>query len=104
MRGCRNQVVDQGMKSELFFCLVLKEYLSKCPSKCPYLIVGVSLSFEEMYEINLDIECIYFQQLILNEGSKDCKFICTINNESQMCNQCPLITSEEEKKSELFSP
>ncbi|MHA2227453.1 MAG: hypothetical protein ACXAC8_19710 [Candidatus Hodarchaeales archaeon] len=89
MRECRNQVTDQGVKSELFFCLTLKEYLDRCPTKCPYLLPGASHSYKGMYELSLDLECMYNQQLILGKASKKVQFLCTLRTKVLICDQCP---------------
>jgi hypothetical protein len=104
LRECQNQVTDQNVKTELFFCFVFKEYLTNCPPRCSYFISGTSHSFKRVYELNMDIECTYFQQLILTKNSKNHQFICTLDNESQICSQCPLKNSQEDKISEFFSP
>ncbi len=89
MSECQHQVTDKTGKKKLFFCLVYKEYLPSCPSKCPYYKLGEPVSFDMIYQENFDIECVFFQQLVQCTPEDIQSFVCEITGGRPECPQCP---------------
>jgi hypothetical protein len=48
-RVCQNQVIDHLNQSTIFFCLIMKEYLTDCPVKCPYFLGGDPIHMDDLY-------------------------------------------------------
>ncbi len=99
MLSCQQKVKDKcsecGTESSLFFCLVLKDYLSTCPSSCPYFINGATnlcYSIKYFYQSNMEMECLYLHLITKNtQNSNDSSFFtCSVTGISPDCDHCPL--------------
>jgi hypothetical protein len=90
---CQQQVIDQSNNGKVFFCLIYKEYLQFCPSKCPYKTAGECLTLDQIYNDNLDMECRFFHILIKSNTKDKCFFVCEITGQSPTCKQCPFYLS-----------
>ncbi|MFX0123455.1 MAG: hypothetical protein ACFFAE_07420 [Candidatus Hodarchaeota archaeon] len=75
-RTCRNQVVDYQNQSAVFYCLVIKDYLSNCPVKCPYFLQGTPIKMSDIFQHNYELEC-PFLHLVTSFISRDERyFVC----------------------------
>ncbi|MHA1946268.1 MAG: hypothetical protein ACXAC6_07170 [Candidatus Hodarchaeales archaeon] len=92
MVECQHQVTDKAGKVKLFFCLLYKEYIRSCPSKCPDYKFGNPLSLDMIYQENFDIECVFFQQLVQCTPEDIQSFVCEITGGKPDCPQCPVKT------------
>ena len=96
MLSCQQKVKDNcsecGTESFLFFCLVLKEYFSSCPTRCPYFINGPCYSVKYFYQSNLELECLYLHLITKNtQNPQDFSFFaCSITGKFPDCDHCPL--------------
>ena len=99
MLSCQQKVKDIcsdcGTESSLFFCLVLKDYLSTCPSSCTYFINGainVCYSIKYFYQLNIEMECLYLH--LVTEDTQNPQdssfFVCSVTSEFPDCDNCPL--------------
>ena len=95
MSSCQQMVKDRclcGNENLLFFCLIFKEYLSKCPSSCSYFIEGPCHSMNYFFQSELEMECPYFYLIVINPHTSDHFpfFVCGVTGKTPDCNHCPL--------------
>ena len=90
MGNCQHQIIGKTEEGKLFFCLVFKEYLRSCPTKCPDNKPGESLSFDDIYQENF--ECVFFQHLVKCTEDDERSFVCEITGSYPDCSHCPFFS------------
>ncbi|MFX1283270.1 MAG: hypothetical protein ACFFB5_06425 [Promethearchaeota archaeon] len=80
-KECQYQVIDQQKSRTIYYCLVMREYLTRCPIKCPYFIKGTPIQMEQIYQQNYEIECPHLH-LVTSIGLADEQwFVCAKTGE-----------------------
>ena len=92
-KECQYQVIEKLRVGNLFFCLFFKEYISKCPPKCPFFVRGTPILMKTIYEGNFEMECPHFHLIIQFTTYDEKMFICTESGDPAICHLCPLKTN-----------
>ena len=97
MGDCQHQIIDQIKGGRMYFCLVYKEYLFSCPTHCPYRKTGKTLTINQIYQDNIDMECVFFHQLVRCTHKDERSYVCEITGRSPTCKECPFCSSSSER-------
>jgi hypothetical protein len=67
----------------------MKEFLSKCPPRCPYFIEGTCLPMDFIYEKNFEVECLDLHFIARITPLDDQSFVCGMTGKYPDCEKCP---------------
>ena len=104
MEECQNQVKDQCEEEKLFFCLVTKEFLDKCPTKCPYYVRGSSIPMDFIYQNNIEMECPYLHMIVCTAPQDERQLICGRTVKFNQCEKCPLNLNSQKNNNQITIP
>ena len=100
METCQNQIIDnsRGVKEITeVFCIIFKEYLKKCPSKCSYFISGIPINLGFIHYKNLEFDCPFLHLIAQITPEDEQSFFCSREGNEPDCSSCVKVKSEKYK-------
>ncbi len=81
-KQCTHLISTSG---SLAYCVNYHEWMTKCPSRCPFFKEGSPVFIEDLRKEKFNPECYYFAKSNTNDSLYQCKLF---KQESPMCESC----------------